>query len=108
LLPLGNPQSLNRHYGLDQTSTFPVRDRILRLAEVEAKIGFRKTKIWEMVNENAFPAPIAIGPKAIGWRETEIDSWIAALPRAPRQNPGLQKARAARHSHQSEAVQAAA
>jgi hypothetical protein len=34
---------------VDQTSSFRVRDRILRQAEVEAKVGFEKTKLFEKI-----------------------------------------------------------
>jgi prophage regulatory protein len=68
----------------EQHSPFPFRDRILRQAEVEAKVGFRKTKMWELIADRAFPEPIALGPRAVGWRESEVDRWIAELPRATR------------------------
>jgi predicted DNA-binding transcriptional regulator AlpA len=28
-----------------------------------------------------FPAPIELGPNRIGWRNSEIQSWIASRPR---------------------------
>jgi prophage regulatory protein len=86
---------------VDQTSSFRVRDRILRQAEVEAKVGFKKTKLFEKIGAGTFPAPIALGPRAVGWRESEVDAWIAELPRAQRQNSGLEKARAARRSYRN-------
>ena len=91
----------------DQSSPFPLRDRLLRQAEVEAKVGFKKTKIWELVSEGSFPEPIGIGPRAIAWRESEIDTWIATLPRASRQSIGLQKARAARRPYRNQEAYAA-
>jgi len=39
-----------------QNSTLPVRDRILLQAEVEAKVGFKETKLFEKVAEGTFPA----------------------------------------------------
>ena len=91
---------------IPEQNNFPTRDRLLRQPEVEAKVGFKKTKIWELVDEGAFPKPIAIGARAIAWRESEIDAWIANLPRAARQNPGLEKARAARRSYREDQVAA--
>jgi prophage regulatory protein len=89
-----------------QTSPHPTPDRILRLVEVTAKVGFQKTKLWELIAHGKFPEPIALGPRDVGWRESEIDAWIADLPRAPRINAGLQKARAARRYHQDDGAQA--
>jgi prophage regulatory protein len=88
---------------IENISPYPIPDRILRQAEVEAKVGFKKTKIWEEVAKKRFPPPIALGPRAVGWRESEIDAWIAALPRAPRVDAGLEKARAARQYQRNQA-----
>jgi prophage regulatory protein len=90
----------------DQSS--PFSDRILRQAEVSAKVGFQKTKMWELIAHGKFPSPISLGgPRSVGWRESEVDRWIAELPRAKRQNAGLQKARAARAAYRDPAHAAA-
>jgi prophage regulatory protein len=92
---------------VEQTSAGPLFDRVLRLAEVEARVGFKRTKIGEEVDAGRFPEPIALGPRAVGWRESEVQAWIASRPRAPRQNTSLEKARAARRPR-GNAVQVAA
>jgi prophage regulatory protein len=88
-------------------SPLPVRDRILRQAEVEAKVGFKKTKLFEKVADGTFPSPIALGPRAVGWRESEVDQWIAELPRASRQNVGLEKARTLRRLYRDQETEEA-
>ena len=90
-----------------RNSPFPVRDRILRQAEVEAKVGFKKTKLFEKVADGTFPSPIALGPRAVGWRESEVDQWIAELPRASRQNVGLEKARGLRRLYRDQETEEA-
>lgn len=50
--------------------------RILRLPEVQAKTGLKHTTIYQRMNECAFPKPIALGAKARGWIEAEVDAWI--------------------------------
>jgi prophage regulatory protein len=50
--------------------------RILKLSEVEARVGLKKTTIYKSVQAGTFPAPIALGGKARGWVDSEIDQWI--------------------------------
>ena len=55
--------------------------RILKLADVERKIGQRKSWIYDMVKLGRFPAPVKLAGKreqrASGWIEDEIDAYIA-------------------------------
>lgn len=50
--------------------------RILRLNEVMDKTGLKKTSIYKLINNKAFPEALALGERAVGWLESEIDSWI--------------------------------
>jgi len=52
--------------------------RILRLRTVEEKTGLKKSSIYERIKGGNFPKPIRLGPRAVGWLESEIDDWIAA------------------------------
>ncbi|MDH5548082.1 MAG: AlpA family transcriptional regulator [Gammaproteobacteria bacterium] len=52
-------------------------DIVLRLPDVVRRTGMSKSTIYMMVGEGSFPAPIKLSHRAIGWRESEIDSWIA-------------------------------
>ena len=49
---------------------------IWRLPAVEAKAGFRRSKIDALVREGKFPAPIRIGKRSRGWVATEVEEWI--------------------------------
>jgi prophage regulatory protein len=55
---------------------------ILRLPEVEKKTGARKPTIYRWIRQDAFPLPIKIGVRAVGWIEGEVDNWIESRPRA--------------------------
>jgi prophage regulatory protein len=57
--------------------------RILRLPEVEQRTGRKRSAIYA---DPDFPAPVPIGPRAVGWLETEIDSWLERCI-AERTNP---------------------
>lgn len=54
--------------------------RILRRPQVEALIGLRKSALYQLVKAGQFPAPIQITKRAVGWRASDIEQWIRALP----------------------------
>ena len=53
--------------------------RILRRDEVTKKIGLERSAIYERVRAGTMPAPIRLGPKAVGWLESELDAWLVTL-----------------------------
>ena len=60
-----------------EMSLAPTR-RFLRMAEVEHRTGRSRTSIYRDVAEGRLPAPVKIGPRAIGWPSDVIDRWIDA------------------------------
>ena len=50
--------------------------RILRRPAVIEKTGLSRCTIENMRKENKFPQPIQLGPRNIGWIESEVDEWI--------------------------------
>lgn len=50
--------------------------QILRLPEVQAKTGLKHSAIYSAVQAGTFPKPIALGAKAKGWIEAEVEAWI--------------------------------
>lgn len=57
----------------------PQSERLLRLPEVEARVGLRKSSIYEMLRRTppAFPTPVKLSRRAVCWPASEIDAWIA-------------------------------
>lgn len=56
----------------------PVQERrILRRAEVEAKTGFKRAHIYNLMRAGKFPKALRLGVRAVGWDSAEIDGWIA-------------------------------
>lgn len=49
---------------------------IKRRPAVEAKTGLSRSTIYEKIKNGTFPKPIKLGPRAVGWLETEIDAWL--------------------------------
>ena len=54
-------------------------ERLLRLPEVENRVGLRKSSIYEMLNRTppAFPRPLKLSRRAVCWPASTIDAWIA-------------------------------
>jgi predicted DNA-binding transcriptional regulator AlpA len=49
--------------------------RILRLPEVQAVTGKKRSAIYDGVAEGTFPAPVPLGARAVGWLEDEVADW---------------------------------
>ena len=49
---------------------------ILRLPKVIERVGFARSSIYAFISSGKFPAPIKIGPRAVGWLDKDIDAWI--------------------------------
>ncbi len=61
-------------------SEAPAR-KIIRTPAVCKRTGKSRTQIWRDVRDKKFPAPVQLGPNAIGWYENEIDFWLETRPR---------------------------
>lgn len=53
-------------------------ERLLRLPEVESRVGLRKSSIYEMLGRTppAFPRPLKLSRRAVCWPASAIDAWI--------------------------------
>lgn len=51
---------------------------ILRLPAVKARTGLSRSTIYLRVSQREFPKAISLGPRAVGWIESEIESWLQA------------------------------
>lgn len=57
--------------------------RLLRLPEVIARVGLRRSAIYQRMSEGRFPKSRSLGPKCAVWVEAEIDEWIRAVSKIP-------------------------
>ncbi len=62
---------------LDPATAAPAERRILRLAQVEARTGFKHAHIYNLMRQGKFPKTVPLGIRAVGWDSFEIDQWIA-------------------------------
>ena len=52
-------------------------DRIVRLNTVLARTGLSRSTIYRKIAEGTFPAQLRISINGAGWRESDINRWIA-------------------------------
>jgi prophage regulatory protein len=51
-------------------------DRLLRLPEVQARVGLGRSAIYAAMRAGAFPRPVRISSRAVAWAEADIVRWI--------------------------------
>ena len=51
-------------------------DKILRLPQVKEYTGFPTSTIYDHVKKGFLPKPIQIGPRAVGWRLSDLEKWL--------------------------------
>ena len=49
--------------------------RFLRLPEVKQASGYGRTAIYAKIKTGEFPKPYPLGPRAVGWLDSEISAW---------------------------------
>lgn len=52
--------------------------RIIRLKEVIDSTGLARSTIYKYIGEGAFPRPVSLGDRCVGWVESEVHDWILA------------------------------
>ena len=67
-----------------QTQERPPAARLIRLSEVQKRVGLGRSTIYRWMSEDRFPKPYQLGGHAVAWLDREIDEWIAQriAPRA--------------------------
>ena len=62
----------------DKLSPVP---EILRLKHVQRRLALSRSAIYARMAAGDFPPPIQLGPRAIGWRQMDIDAWVESRTR---------------------------
>jgi prophage regulatory protein len=57
---------------------------VYRKKDLLTKLGVSETTLrrWMADDDMAFPVPIQLGLRAVGWIAVEVDGWLAKRPRA--------------------------
>lgn len=56
-----------------------IQDRIFKKPAVLGITSMSITALRYAIQRGEFPAPVKIGPRAVGWRESDIRRWLANL-----------------------------
>jgi prophage regulatory protein len=51
---------------------------ILRRPQVEARVGLKRSTLYQRVADGTFPPPVRLGSRAVGWLESEVSDWLRA------------------------------
>jgi prophage regulatory protein len=55
----------------------PEPDRIIRLKNVLNRSGLSRSTVYRKINEGTFPPQVKVSLNGVGWRESELNRWIA-------------------------------
>ena len=62
---------------IDREATKPRRaTRLIRLPEVQHRVGLGRSTIYRWMAEGKFPKPVQLGGYAVAWPEDQIEEWI--------------------------------
>ena len=48
----------------------------LRRKQVETRTGLSRSTMYQYIKDGAFPKPVPLGARAVGWVESEVSDWI--------------------------------
>lgn len=51
-------------------------DRIIRSKELQNLTGLSRTTLWRLERAGKFPDRVPLGPGSVGWKLSEVESWI--------------------------------
>jgi prophage regulatory protein len=61
-------------------STIDHRTMFARMPSVVRFTGLGRSTIYRMIAAKEFPGPVKLGPRAVGWRWSDLDTWSDARP----------------------------
>ncbi|NOC90613.1 AlpA family transcriptional regulator [Ruegeria sp. HKCCD6604] len=53
-----------------------MQDKIYRRPDVESLVGLSRSTIYAMIADGSFPKPIKLGKRAVGWRQSDVLTWL--------------------------------
>jgi prophage regulatory protein len=63
----------------------PQRDKLIPIAKVEELTGFKTSKLYALIRDRQFPAPIKLGTRTARWPESKVLAWVQAQVQAAEQ-----------------------
>lgn len=53
-------------------------EKIHRLPSTLDITGLCRTSLYDALAAKEFPEPVLLGKRAVGWKETDLNAWIAS------------------------------
>lgn len=50
---------------------------VLRLPQVISLVGLSRSSIYLAIAKGQFPRQVQLGTRAVGWRRSDIEQWLA-------------------------------
>ena len=66
-----------------------VMNELLKVRDIQARLGIGRSAVYALIHEPTFPAPIAINSRNLRWEVTEFEHWL--LSRKSSLKPKKQK-----------------
>lgn len=63
--------------------------KIMKRPEVESITGLSRSSIYEKMDKGAFPKPIKLSERSVGWLEHEVQEWLKNRVSATRKGGAL-------------------
>ncbi|WP_186083486.1 AlpA family phage regulatory protein [Burkholderia gladioli] len=51
-------------------------NRVVRMRPLIERVGLSKSEIYRRIQGGTFPRPIALGVRAVGWLERDVELWL--------------------------------
>jgi prophage regulatory protein len=55
-----------------------MQEEILRKPRVLEIVGIGNTSLYDLLKRGEFPRPIRLGVRAVGWRRSDVNAWLAS------------------------------
>lgn len=56
--------------------------RIMRLPAVLLATGLTRSTLYRLMAQRAFPTPVKLAKRSVGWRQHDVREWNEARPQA--------------------------
>lgn len=53
-----------------------MNSKVIRIKQVVELTGLPKSTIYTYIKRGTFPTQIQLGPRVVGWRESEVLAWL--------------------------------
>jgi predicted DNA-binding transcriptional regulator AlpA len=53
-----------------------VMNELLKVRDIQARLGIGRSAVYALIHEPSFPAPIAINSRILRWEVTEFEQWL--------------------------------